>query len=72
MKQKSIGILITKKNYSESSLILSFYTEESGLTSFIFKGAKKKKLPVFYLGIYEITYFKRPESNLGIIQSIDS
>ncbi len=71
MKQKSIGILITKKDYSESSLILSFYTEESGLISFIFKGAKKKKLPVFYLGIYEITYFKRPESSLGILQSID-
>jgi DNA repair protein RecO (recombination protein O) len=70
MKQKTIGILITKKNYSESSLILSFYTRENGLISFIFKGAKKKKIPIFYLGIYEITYFKRPESNLGIIQSI--
>lgn len=71
MKQKTVGILITKKNYSESSLILSFYTEDSGLISFIFKGAKKKKLPIFYLGIYEITYFKRPESNLGIVNSLD-
>lgn len=71
MKQKIVGILITKKNYSESSLILSFYTEDSGLISFIFKGAKKKKLPIFYLGIYEITYFKRPESNLGIVNSLD-
>lgn len=71
MKQKTVGILITKKNYSESSLILSFYTEDSGLISFIFKGAKKKKLPIFYLGIYEITYFKRPESSLGIVNSID-
>ncbi|MBM3185992.1 MAG: DNA repair protein RecO [Bacteroidetes bacterium] len=71
MKQKTLGILITKKNYSESSLILSFYTEDSGLISFIFKGAKKKKLPIFYLGIYEITYIKRPESNLGIVNSLD-
>jgi len=71
MKQKTVGILITKKNYSESSLILSFYTEDSGLISFIFKGAKKKKLPIFYLGIYEITFFKRPESNLGIVNSLD-
>jgi DNA repair protein RecO (recombination protein O) len=71
MKQKTVGILITKKNYSESSLILSLYSEDSGLISFIFKGAKKKKLPIFYLGIYEITYFKRPESNLGIVNSID-
>jgi DNA repair protein RecO (recombination protein O) len=72
MKNKLIGILIGKKNYSESSLILSFYTEEAGLISFIFKGAKKKKIPIFYLGIYEITFFKRPESNLGIIQTMDS
>ena len=72
MTQTTIGILIDKKNYSESSLILSFYTRESGLNSFIFKGVKKKKIPVFYLGIYEVTFFKRPESNLGIIQSMDS
>jgi DNA repair protein RecO (recombination protein O) len=71
MKQKSLGILIGKKNYSESSLILSFYTEENGLISFIFKGAKKKKLAIFQLGIYEIVYFKRPESNLGIINSLE-
>ena len=70
MTQTTIGILIGKKNYSESSLILSFYTKENGLVSFIFKGVKKKKIPVFLLGIYEITYFKRLESNLGIIQSM--
>ena len=72
MKTKDVGILIIKKNYSESSLILTFYTEGNGLISFIFKGAKKKKLAVFHLGIYEITYFKRPESNLGIIQSLEA
>ena len=71
MKQSTLGILIGKKNYSESSLILSFYTKEVGLSSFIFKGAKKKKLPIFYTGIYEISYFKRPDSNLGIIQSME-
>jgi DNA repair protein RecO (recombination protein O) len=72
LKNKDIGILIQKKNYSESSLILTFYTEGNGLISFIFKGAKKKKLAVFHLGIYEISYFKRPESNLGIIQSLEA
>ena len=72
MKNKDVGILIQKKNYSESSLILTFYTEGNGLISFIFKGAKKKKLAVFHLGIYEISYFKRPESNLGIIQSLEA
>lgn len=72
MKNKDVGILIHKKNYSESSLILTFYTEGNGLISFIFKGAKKKKLAIFHLGIYELTYFKRPESNLGIIQSLEA
>ena len=72
MKENTIGILISKKNYSESSLILSFYTKNNGILSFIFKGAKKKKNPFFYLGIYEVSYFRRPESNLGIIHSLDS
>lgn len=72
MKTKDVGILIIKKNYSESSLILTFYTEGNGLISFIFKGAKKKKLAIFHLGIYEISYFKRPESNLGIIQNLEA
>lgn len=72
MKTKDVGILISKKNYSESSLILTFYTEGNGLISFIFKGAKKKKLAIFHLGIYEISYFKRPESNLGIIQNLEA
>ena len=71
MKNKDIGILIGKKNYSESSLILTFYTELNGLSSFIFKGARKKKLAIFHLGIYELTFFKRAESELGIINALD-
>lgn len=71
MKKKDIGILITKKNYSESSLILTFYSEKNGLCSFIFKGARKKKFAIFQLGIYELTFFKRPESELGIINELD-
>ena len=43
MKQTDIGILIYRKNYSESSLILTFFTEKGGLTTYIFKGAKKKQ-----------------------------
>ena len=57
MKNTDLGILIAKKNYSESSLILTFYTELNGLSSFIFKGARKKKLAIFHLGIYELTFF---------------
>jgi DNA repair protein RecO (recombination protein O) len=71
VKNTDLGILIAKKNYSESSLILTCYTELNGLSSFIFKGARKKKLAIFHLGIYELTFFKRAESELGIINAMD-
>lgn len=71
MKSKELGILIDKHNYSESSSILNFYTLEKGYCSFIFKGVKKKSKSLNQLGLYEISYFKRPESDLGIIQTMD-
>ena len=71
MKSKELGILIDKHNYSESSSILNFYTLEKGYVSFIFKGVKKKGKSLNQLGLYEISYFKRPESDLGIIQTMD-
>ena len=75
MKSKGIHglshILIDKHNYSESSSILNFYTLEKGYASFIFKGVKKKGKSLNQLGLYEISYFKRPESELGIIQTMD-
>lgn len=72
MKDKDFGILLTRKSYSESSLILTFYTEKQGLNTFIFKGAKKKNKAIFTLGIFELTYFKRPESDMGIINSMEN
>mgnify|MGYP000210965147 FL=1 len=71
MKSKELGILIDKHHYSESSRILNFYTLENGYASFIFKGVKKKNKYLNQLGLYEISFFKRPESELGIIQSMD-
>jgi len=41
-----------------------------GRQHFIYKGAKKKNKPLLPIGIYEITYAKRPDSDLGIIQEI--
>jgi len=71
VKSKELGILIDKHHYSESSSILNFYTLEKGYASFIFKGVKKKNKSLNQLGLYEISFFKRPESELGIIQSMD-
>lgn len=66
------GILLSKIDYSESSLILKFYTKEEGLVSFLFQGGKKKKgNALFPLSIAEINCYKRSESNLSKISSVD-
>ena len=70
MKTSDYGFLLFKTNYSESSLMLTFYTQKSGVSNFIFKGAKKKSVPFFVFGHYEIASYKRPESDLGMINSL--
>ena len=65
MKQSDYGILLNRISYSENSLITTFFTEKSGIQKFIFLGGKKKAGNLFPLGIYELTYFKRPDSELG-------
>lgn len=71
MKAKELGLLIDKQAYSESSSILHFYTQERGYQTFIFKGGLKKRKALNQLGLYELSYFKRPESDLGIINQLD-
>jgi len=65
MKQSDYGILLNRISYSENSLIATFFTEKSGIQKFIFLGGKKKAGNLFPLGIYELTYYKRPDSELG-------
>ncbi len=58
MKQTDSGIFLHRLSYSESSLIVRFYTLEHGTQSFMFKGAKKKKgLNLMPLSTYELTYY---------------
>lgn len=71
MKSKDLGILLDKTAYSESSLVLHFYTLEKGYQSYLFKGALKKRKALNQLGLYELSFFKRPESDLGIINQLD-
>ena len=70
MKNTDNGLLLFKTNYSESSLIMTFYTQTNGLSKYIYKGGKKKKTPFLVFGHYDISSFKRPESDLGIINSL--
>lgn len=72
MKKTAKAILLHRISYSESSLILTFYTFENGIQKFIFQGGKKKVNQLFPLALSEITYYKRPDSTLGKISSSDS
>jgi DNA repair protein RecO (recombination protein O) len=67
MKESDYGVLLNRISYSENSLVATFYTEKSGIQKFIFPGGKKKAGNLFPLGIYELTYYKRPDSELGKI-----
>lgn len=65
MKQTDQAIFLHRINYSESSLIATLYTEHSGIQKFMFQGGKKKSTALFPLSICEITFYKRPDSELG-------
>lgn len=69
MKQKDFGIFIHRIAYSESSLIASFYTLEHGLTQFLFQGGKKKGGALVPMGIYELEYYSRNDSQLTKLTS---
>lgn len=68
------GIVLQKTDYSETSLILKVLSEDKGLQSFIFQGAKRKNKKgqlVAPLSILSITYFQRKESDLARISGIE-
>ena len=65
MKQTDYGIFLHRVPYSESSLIVTFYTLHGGIQKFIFQGAKKKNTTLFPLNICELDYFRRQDSELG-------
>ena len=73
MKGVQSGILLKKLNYSETSLILHFFTLEDGFQAYIFQGGKKKKGNILQaLSIVEITAYRRDDSDLGKITEINS
>lgn len=72
MKQAEKGIVLSRTSYSESSLILKIITEHSGLQSFIFQGAKKKRVPFFPLQLIEFEAYKRADSQIGKISNLSS
>jgi len=68
------GIVLQKIDYSETSLIIKVLTQEEGVQSFIFQGAKRKNKKgnlVSPLAILSIGYFRRGDSELGKISSLE-
>lgn len=66
MKSTEKGFLISRISFSETSLIVKCFTQNHGLKSFIFQGAKKKNAHVMMtLAPLEFTYYQRNDSQLG-------
>lgn len=72
MKQSDHGILLNRISYSETSYIVTFYTEHAGIQKYIFQGGKKKTNNIFPLNCCELTYYKRNDSELGKLTQADS
>jgi DNA repair protein RecO (recombination protein O) len=71
MKQIHHGILLKKRNYSETSLITTFYTLENGVQTYIFQGGKKKKGNQLHaLSCFELETYYRQDSELGKLTAI--
>lgn len=71
MKTTDLGIFLHRISYSNTSLIISFYTKESGLKKFIFKGGKKKAHNLFPMGLSELSFYDRKESELLQLTAAD-
>jgi DNA repair protein RecO (recombination protein O) len=71
MKATDKGIFLHRLAYSETSLIVTFYTKSSGLRKFIFKGGKKKAHSLFPMSIGELSFYERKESDLLHLTSVD-
>lgn len=74
MKDKDYGIILSKTDYSESSYILKVYSSKKGLSSFLFRGAKKKKgqANIYPLSIVEFEYGINPKSDLHYLNNLNT
>lgn len=64
MKQTNQGFFLHRTPFSDSSLIVTFYTLEDGIQKYLFKGGKKKSAGLFPMALCELEFYGRPESSL--------
>ena len=72
MKESDLGIFIQRIPFSETSAIVSYFTQNHGFQKFLFLGAKKKANLLFPLNVQELSYFFRNESELGKLTQVES
>ncbi len=72
---KTEAVVLGKMNYSDSSLIVTLYTENNGKVSAIVKGARSPKsklaLIVDTLNYIEVIFYKKESRELQIVSSAD-
>lgn len=71
MKHLEHAIVIQRKPYSETSVLLTAFCRESGLKTFLFQGAKKKNAQILFpTSLVEIQYYQRNDSAMPKISAI--
>lgn len=72
--EKTVGIVLRKIDYSETSIILKVLTPDHGIKSFIFQGGKRKNKKGNMIGALSqisIEYYQRNDSDLAKISNIE-
>ncbi|MCH2229532.1 MAG: DNA repair protein RecO [Crocinitomicaceae bacterium] len=72
MKYTDQGVFLHRTPYSDSSLVVTYYTRENGLQKFLFRGGKKKAHSVFPMAVSELSFYGRPESELFNLTTVES
>jgi len=72
MKSTDLGVFLHRSVYSESSLIVSFFTKEHGLQKFLFRGGKKKAHSLFPMAVCELSYYGRKDAELLNLTEVES
>ena len=72
MKSNDLGVFLFRSVYSESSLIVWFFTRENGLQKFLFRGGKKKAHSLFPMAVCELSYYGHKHFDLLNLTSVES
>lgn len=72
MKSNDLGVFLYRTAYSESSLIVTFFTRENGLQKFLFRGGKKKAHSLFPMSVCELSYYGHKHSDLLNLTAVES